>query len=153
MRAYELKHKVTEDRAKVIRAEVSKSQKARRLISAKERNKRQLSINRTSKRAIRIACAFCAWRRVPRHHYSIATPASPKVPPRENTFATISVNMRRHSLDLDSVCLRSSCTAAHTPRSADRARSPAGVSQKREYFRCGLETMGDFALRLFKFGA
>jgi hypothetical protein len=36
-----------------------------------------------------------------------------------------------------------------TPRSADRTRSPAGVSQKREYFMCGLETIGDFALRLF----
>jgi hypothetical protein len=40
-----------------------------------------------------------------------------------------------------------------TPRSADRARSPARVSQKREYFMCGLETIGDFALRLFNLGA
>src|SRR6202158_297101 len=40
-----------------------------------------------------------------------------------------------------------------TPRSADRARSPARFSQKREYFKCRLETIGDFALRLLNFGA
>ncbi len=39
-----------------------------------------------------------------------------------------------------------------TPRSADRARSPARVSKKREYFKCGLETIGDFAPKLFKLG-
>src|SRR5439155_24269957 len=39
-----------------------------------------------------------------------------------------------------------------TPRSADRARSLARVSQKREYFQRGLETIGDFALRLCKLG-
>jgi hypothetical protein len=39
-----------------------------------------------------------------------------------------------------------------TPRSADRTRSPARVSQKREYFLCGLETIGYFALRLCKLG-
>ena len=40
-----------------------------------------------------------------------------------------------------------------TPRSADRARSLARVSGKREYFKCRPETIGDFALRLLKFGA
>jgi hypothetical protein len=39
-----------------------------------------------------------------------------------------------------------------TPRSADRARSPARVSQKREYFKYSPETIGDFALRLCKCG-
>ena len=39
-----------------------------------------------------------------------------------------------------------------TPRSADRAWSLARVSQKWEYFKCGLETIGNFALRLFKLG-
>src|SRR5260370_11680606 len=34
----------------------------------------------------------------------------------------------------------------------DRARSPARVSQKREYFICGPETIGDFTLRLFNLG-
>src|ERR1700726_4868498 len=36
------------------------------------------------------------------------------------------------------------------PRSADRARSPARVSEKREYFKCRPETIGDFAPKLFK---
>jgi hypothetical protein len=39
-----------------------------------------------------------------------------------------------------------------TPRSADRTRSPAAVSRKREYFKYQLETIDDFALRLSKFG-
>src|ERR1700687_3285936 len=39
-----------------------------------------------------------------------------------------------------------------TPRSADRARSLARVSQKREYFICGPETIGDFAPKLFNLG-
>jgi hypothetical protein len=37
-------------------------------------------------------------------------------------------------------------------RSADRAPSPARVSQKREYFLFGLETIGDFAPKLFNLG-
>jgi hypothetical protein len=40
-----------------------------------------------------------------------------------------------------------------TLRSADRARSLARVSQKREYFICGLETIANFALRLFNLGS
>jgi hypothetical protein len=39
-----------------------------------------------------------------------------------------------------------------TPRSADRARSLARVSEKREYFKCRPETIGDFAPKLFKLG-
>jgi hypothetical protein len=39
-----------------------------------------------------------------------------------------------------------------TPRSADRARSPARVSAKREYFKYSPETFADFAHRLFNFG-
>jgi hypothetical protein len=39
-----------------------------------------------------------------------------------------------------------------TPRSADRARSLARVSQKREYFKCRPETIEDFAPKLFKLG-
>jgi hypothetical protein len=39
-----------------------------------------------------------------------------------------------------------------TPGSADRARSLARVSEKREYFKCRPETIGDFAPKLFKFG-
>src|SRR5258707_12866399 len=39
-----------------------------------------------------------------------------------------------------------------TPRSADRARSLARVSKKREYFKCRPETIGDFAPKLFKLG-
>jgi len=38
---------------------------------------------------------------------------------------------------------------ASTPRSADRAGSPARVSQKREYFKHSPETIEDFALRLW----
>src|SRR3954470_2233764 len=34
-------------------------------------------------------------------------------------------------------------------RSADRARSLARVSEKREYFKCRPETIGDFAPKLF----
>jgi hypothetical protein len=39
------------------------------------------------------------------------------------------------------------------PRSADRTRSPAAVSQKREFFKCQPETIGHFALRMPKIGA
>jgi hypothetical protein len=39
-----------------------------------------------------------------------------------------------------------------TPRSADRARSLARVSEKREYFKCRPETIGDFAPKLLKLG-
>src|ERR1700694_565640 len=39
-----------------------------------------------------------------------------------------------------------------TPRSADRARSLARVSEKREYFKCRPETIGDFAPKVFKLG-
>ena len=38
------------------------------------------------------------------------------------------------------------------PPSPDRARSSARVSEKREYFKCRPETIGDFAPKLFKFG-
>jgi hypothetical protein len=38
------------------------------------------------------------------------------------------------------------------PRSADRARSLALVSKKREYFKCRPETIGYFAPKLFKLG-
>jgi hypothetical protein len=38
------------------------------------------------------------------------------------------------------------------PRSADRTRSPAAVSQKREFFKCLPETIGYFAPELPKFG-
>jgi hypothetical protein len=41
---------------------------------------------------------------------------------------------------------------AFTPRSADRAQSLARVSEKREYFKCRPETIGDFAPKLFKLG-
>ena len=36
--------------------------------------------------------------------------------------------------------------------SADRARSLARVSEKREYFKCGLETIDDFAPKLCQLG-
>ena len=39
------------------------------------------------------------------------------------------------------------------PRSADRTRSPAAVSQKREFFKCLPETIGYFAPRMAKIGA
>jgi len=39
------------------------------------------------------------------------------------------------------------------PRSPDRTRSPAAVSQRREYFKCPPETIGDFAPEVAKFGA
>jgi hypothetical protein len=39
------------------------------------------------------------------------------------------------------------------PRSVDRTRSLVAVSQKREYFRYSLETIGYFALRMPKIGA
>src|SRR5260221_9919801 len=39
-----------------------------------------------------------------------------------------------------------------TPRSADRARSLARVSKKREYFKCRPETIDDFAPKLCKCG-
>src|SRR5450759_5219987 len=39
------------------------------------------------------------------------------------------------------------------PRSADRTRSPAAVSQKRDFFWCPPETIGDFGLRMPKIGA
>src|ERR1700730_3483895 len=38
------------------------------------------------------------------------------------------------------------------PRSADRTRSPAAVSQKREYFKYPPETIGHFAPEVTKFG-
>jgi hypothetical protein len=38
------------------------------------------------------------------------------------------------------------------PRSADRTRSPAVVSQKREFLKYLLETIGYFALRMPKIG-
>jgi hypothetical protein len=38
------------------------------------------------------------------------------------------------------------------PRSADRTRSPAAVSQKREYFKYPPETIGDFSLEVAEFG-
>jgi hypothetical protein len=43
-------------------------------------------------------------------------------------------------------------TLPRRPRSADRTRSPAAVSQKREYFKYPPETIGDFSLELAKFG-
>jgi hypothetical protein len=49
-------------------------------------------------------------------------------------------------------CEKAELKLPPTPRSADRARSLARVSQKREYFKRGLETIGNFALRLFKLG-
>jgi hypothetical protein len=42
-------------------------------------------------------------------------------------------------------------TASHTTQ-CDRARSPACVSQKREYLQYSPETIADFALRLRKSG-
>ncbi len=43
--------------------------------------------------------------------------------------------------------------ALQTPaRSPDRTRSPAAVSQKREYFKYSPETIGNFSLELAKFG-
>jgi hypothetical protein len=36
--------------------------------------------------------------------------------------------------------------------SVDRTRSPAAVSQKREYFKYSPETIGDFSLEVAKFG-
>jgi hypothetical protein len=39
------------------------------------------------------------------------------------------------------------------PRSADRTRSPAAISQKREFFKCPPETIGYFAPRMPKIGA
>jgi hypothetical protein len=36
------------------------------------------------------------------------------------------------------------------PRSADRTRSPATVSGKREFFKCPPETIGNFAERLHR---
>src|ERR1700682_6607392 len=38
------------------------------------------------------------------------------------------------------------------PRSADRTRSPAAISQKREFFKCPPETIGHFAPRMPKIG-
>jgi len=47
----------------------------------------------------------------------------------------------------------SSVAIAQRARSSTNpARSPARVSKKREYFPCGLETIGDFAPKLFKWG-
>src|SRR6266404_8769624 len=40
----------------------------------------------------------------------------------------------------------------HPPRSVDRNRSLARVSEKREYFKCRPETIGDFAPKLFNLG-
>jgi len=37
-------------------------------------------------------------------------------------------------------------------RSADRTRSPAAISQKREFFKCPPETFGYFAPEVAKFG-
>jgi hypothetical protein len=45
-----------------------------------------------------------------------------------------------------------STTVRRTPCSADRTRSPARVSQKRECFKQRPETFGDFARRLSKIG-
>jgi hypothetical protein len=59
--------------------------------------------------------------------------------------------MRRHSLDLDFVAL-GRMVLRPTPRSANRAWSPARVSQKREYLKYSPETIGDFALRLCECG-
>jgi hypothetical protein len=70
--------------------------------------------------------------------------------PRHFCFAT-EADMRRHSLDLDFVAL-GRMVLRPTPRSANRAWSPARVSQKREYFKYSPETIGDFALRLCKSG-
>src|SRR5260370_41006148 len=39
------------------------------------------------------------------------------------------------------------------PRSADRTRSPAAISQKREFFKCPPETIGCLALRMPKIAA
>jgi hypothetical protein len=39
------------------------------------------------------------------------------------------------------------------PRSADRTRSPAAVSRKREYFKYPPETIGDFAPAAANLGA
>jgi len=41
---------------------------------------------------------------------------------------------------------------ATRPRSADRTQSPAAVSQKREFSKCLLETIGYFAPQMPKFG-
>jgi hypothetical protein len=40
----------------------------------------------------------------------------------------------------------------HRPRCVDQIRSLIGVSQKREYLKYSPETIGDFALRLSRFG-
>ena len=43
-------------------------------------------------------------------------------------------------------------TLPPTPRSVDRTRSLVRVSEKREYFKCRPETIGDFAPKLFELG-
>jgi hypothetical protein len=48
--------------------------------------------------------------------------------------------------------LREGVRLRATPRSAVRAASLARVSEKREYFKCRPETIGDFAPKLFKLG-
>ena len=48
---------------------------------------------------------------------------------------------------------RSELTASHTTQCLIAPGSLARISQKREYFQRGLETIGDFALRLCKLGA
>src|SRR5260370_38885687 len=50
------------------------------------------------------------------------------------------------------VAKRSLYVLRHRPRSANRTRSPAAVSQKREYFEHSPETIGDFSLEVAKFG-
>src|SRR6266436_6817278 len=54
------------------------------------------------------------------------------------------------------ICLqpwqRSRDTLPGPARSPDRTRSPAAVSQKREYFKYSPETIGHFSLELAKFG-
>jgi len=49
--------------------------------------------------------------------------------------------------------LTSYITLQARPRSADRTRSPAAVSQKREFFKCLPETIGYFAPRMANIGA
>src|ERR1700732_2842908 len=72
--------------------------------------------------------------------------SAPTVPPQPFRFATN--NPAFAPVKAENIAN----TLQTRPRGADRTRSPAGVSRKREYFKYLPETIDDFALRLSKFG-
>ena len=68
-------------------------------------------------------------------------------------YITLAWMMIEATVAIGSGIAADSLTLSDRPRSPDRTRSPVAVSQKREYFKYPLETIGDFAPAAANLGA